>query len=46
MKRLARNIAQLLALWLILGAFLSAAALILLPNDDAKIEAVLHRSAT
>lgn len=45
MKRLAANIAELLALWLVIGIVLATAALVLAPIDIAQPQPIF-RSTT
>jgi hypothetical protein len=43
MKRLAKNIAQLVGLWILLGVVLSAAVLAV-PDDPPSVDAAMHRT--
>jgi hypothetical protein len=44
MRRLAKNIAQLVGLWLLLGALLAAAALVIVPADPPSVDVLSHRT--
>lgn len=44
MKRFAKNIAQLIGLWILLGIVLSAAVLAVVPPDPPSVDVVAHRS--
>ena len=46
MKRLAANIAELLALWLVIGILLTAIALVLGPDELAVVATTQLRSNT
>jgi hypothetical protein len=46
MKRLAKNIAQLVGLWILLGVVLSAAVLAVVPADPPSVDAAMHGRVT
>lgn len=46
MKRLLINIAQLVGLWILLGAVLSAVALAVVPEDPPSVDAAMHGRVT
>lgn len=46
MRRLAINIAQLVSLWILLGAALTAVVLAVVPADPPSVDAAMHERAT